>query len=154
MSPFRLFGESMQKAALSFLERRSQNVSQWEPVGAGKGGEEKREGVPGKESLQGPTLTAGSLCFCFSFLPPFPPAIPPSGLSKREAFCPLIGLRPFPQPLPLSTSFLLQISWIAYRKCFLKYVKHDSSFPFTANILKGVIFILCLFFPMTHPLIP
>lgn len=42
--PFRLFGESMQKAALSFLERRSQNVSQWRPVGAGEGGEEKREG--------------------------------------------------------------------------------------------------------------
>lgn len=42
--PFRVFGESMQKAALSFLQRRSQNVNQWGPVGAVEGGEEKREG--------------------------------------------------------------------------------------------------------------
>lgn len=41
--PFRVFGESMQKAALSFLQRRSQNVSHGGPVGAGEGGEEKRE---------------------------------------------------------------------------------------------------------------
>lgn len=131
------------------------------PMGASgyrgrRGRKERGEGIPGKQSLQGPTLTAGSLCFCFYFLLSFPLIIPPSGLSKSEAFCPLIGLRPFPQPLSLHrfVCLLLQISWIAYRKYFLKYVKHDSYFPFTANILKGVIFILCLFFPITHPLIP
>ena len=54
--PFRLFGESMQKAAPSFLQRRSQIVSHGGPVGAGEGGEEKREGkvFPASSHCRGP----------------------------------------------------------------------------------------------------
>ena len=77
------------------------------------------------------TLRKGSL------LPShWPPSISPASLSS-------------PVSLSLATNKL-----DCLQKNFLKDVKHDSSFPFTANFLKGVIFILCLFFPMTHPLIP